>query len=94
MREGTSGVMVTESDGRITIEYVDYGVSEFGGGDFEKSYYLDKKNSKKFVNELKKEYNGSLKEMIVAAFGKNFNDSLFWDFCKKHGIEYSSSSWS
>ena len=94
MREGTSGVMVTENDGRITIEYVDFGVSEFGGGDFEKSYYLDKKNSEKFVNELKKEYNGTLKEMIEAAFGKNFKDPIFWDFCKKHEIEYSSSTWS
>ncbi len=94
MREGTSGALVTESDGKITIEYVDFGVSEFGGGNFEKTYYLDKENSKKFATELKKEYKGSLKEMIEAAFGKNFNDSNFWDFCKKHGIQYSSSTWS
>ena len=49
MREGTSGFGVTKKDGKITIEYVDFGVSEFGGGDFEKTYYLDKENSKKFA---------------------------------------------
>ena len=37
MREGTSGFSVTKKAGRITIEYVDFGVSEFGGGDFEKT---------------------------------------------------------
>lgn len=83
MRDGTSGFGVTKKDGKITIEYVDFGVSEFGGGDFEKTYYLDKENSKKFVDALKKEYKGTLKEMIEAAFGKNFNDPIFWEFCKK-----------
>ncbi len=94
MREGTSGFWVTNQDGAISIGYADYGVSEFGGGDFEKTYYLNKENSKKFVNALQKEYQGSLKEMIEAAFEKNFNDPLFWDFCKKYGIVYSSSTWS
>lgn len=94
MREGTSGFWVTKNDGIIAIGYADYGVSEFGGGDFEKTYYLDKENSKKFVASLKKEYNGSLKEMIEAAFGKNFNDPAFWDFCRRYEIKYSSSTWS
>ena len=40
MREGTSGFWLTEQDGMISIGYEDYGVSEFGGGDFEKTYYL------------------------------------------------------
>lgn len=94
MREGTSGFWLTEQDGMISIGYEDYGVSEFGGGDFEKTYYLDKENSEKFVLALKKVYQGSLKEMIEIAFGKNFNDPLFWGFCKEHGIEYTSSTWS
>ena len=94
MREGTSGFWVTRKSGAISIGYEDYGVSEFGGGDFEKTYYLDKDNSRKLVEALKKEYKGSLKNMIEAAFGKNFNDPIFWNFCKKNGIEYSSSTWS
>ena len=94
MREGTSGFWVTKKGGKIAIGYEDYGVSEFGGGDFEKTYYLDKENSKKFVKALKKEYRGSLEKMIEGAFGKGFSDPDFWDFCKEHGIEYSSSTWS
>ncbi len=94
MREGTSGFWVTKTNGRINIGYADYGVSQFGGGDFEKNYYLDKENSKKFVSALKKEYQGTLKEMIEAAFGKSFDDPKFWSFCKEHMIEYTSSTWS
>ena len=94
MREGTSGFWVEEKDNKISIGYEDYGVSQFGGGDFEKTYYLDEENSKKFVSELQKEYQGSLEEMIEAAFGRGFSDPKFWDFCKKCGIKYSSSTWS
>ena len=94
MREGTSGFWVTKTAGQISIGYEDYGVSQFGGGNFERTYYLNKENSKKFVSALKKEYRGALKAMIEAAFGKNFNDAAFSEFCKKNGIEYSSSTWS
>ncbi len=94
MREGTSGFWVTTNADGISIGYADYGVSEFGGGDFEKTYYLNKENSEKFKKALEKEYKGSLEEMIEAAFGKNFNDPVFWDFCKKYEIKYSSSTWS
>lgn len=94
MREGTSGFWVKEKDNKISIGYEDYGVSQFGGGDFEKTYHLDEENSKKFVSELQKEYQGSLEEMIEAAFGREFSDRKFWDFCKNRGIEYSSSTWS
>ena len=94
MREGTSGFWVTQTPQGIRIGYTDFGVSRFGGGDFERTYYLDVENSKKFVSALKKEYQGTLEEMIESAFGRNFNDRKFWDFCKDHEIEYSSSTWS
>ena len=45
MREGTSGFWTTQKDGKISIGYEDYGVSLFGGGDFEHTYYLDEENS-------------------------------------------------
>ena len=94
MREGTSGVGVTVSGGAITIEYTDFGVSQFGGGDFEMTYYLDKENSDKLIAALKKEHRGSVKQMIVSAFGEGFKDSVFREFCKKSGIKYSTSTWS
>ena len=94
MRDGTSGVWVEKKGGKISIGYEDYGVDMFGGGDFEKTYYLDKENSKKLIAALKKEYKGKLQKMIEDAFGKNFSDPDFWDFCKSNGIEYTSSTWS
>jgi len=94
MREGTSGFWVTENESGISIGYEDYGVSMFGGGDFEKTYYLNKENAKKFKAALKKAYSGTTSEMIEAAFGKGFSDSTFWEFCKANKIEYTSSTWS
>ena len=94
MREGTSGFLVTENESGIRIEYVDFAVSQFGGGDFERTYYLNKENAKKLVAALQKEYQGTLDQMIEAAFGRGFQDPKFWDFCKTNGIEYSSSTWS
>ena len=95
MREGTSGFWLTKrKDGSLSIGYADYGVSMFGGGDFEKTYELDAQNAKKFIAALKKEDRGSTEKMIEAAFGRGFNDPKFWEFCKKHEIRYSSSTWS
>ena len=74
MREGTSGFWFTQTDGGISIGYADYGVSEFGGGDFEKTYYLDQENSAKLLTALQEAYQGSPEEMIEAAFGKEFSD--------------------
>ncbi len=93
MREGTSGFWVTEDNGRISIGYEDYGVSQFGGGNFEMTYRLDEENSQRLVAELRKEYRGTLGEMIEAAFGKNFRDPDFRSFCRERAIEYSSFSW-
>jgi len=93
MREGTSGFWITETNGALEIGYADYGVSEFGGGDFEKTYTLDAENAKKFVAALQKTYSGSLEEMIEAAFGRNFKDYEFHFFCRTHEIRFSSSSW-
>ena len=94
MRDGTSGFWLETKDGQIKIGYEDYGVSEFGGGDFERTYTLDKENSEKLISSLKQKYSGTLGEMIEAAFTRNFKDSVFCAFCKSHGIEYSSCTWS
>jgi len=94
MREGTSGFWIEKKRGAISIGYADYGVSEFGGGDFERTYYLNKENSRRLVAALRREHRGSLEKMLEEAFGRSFNDSAFWDFCKREGIDYSTSTWS
>ena len=94
MREGTSGFWVTYNDGAIKIGYEDYGVSEFGGGDFERTYSLDSENSEKLIKALCEKHCGTLEEMIEVAFGRNFKDREFQAFCKERGIEYSTSTWS
>lgn len=93
MREGTSGFWVEEKDNKISIGYEDYGVSQFDGGDFEKIYYFDEVNSQKFIHALERKHKGSLEKMIRAAFGKNFKEQAFWNFCKKNNIEYTYSTW-
>lgn len=93
MCEGTSGFCLTErEDGSISIGYANYGVSIFGGSDFEMTYALNAENAKKFITAPKKEYQGSTEEMIEAAFSRGFKDSDFREFCKKHDIRYSSST--
>lgn len=62
--------------------YEDYGVSEFGGGDYEQTYNLDNENTLKLKHMLQVAYNGSLDEMIEAAFGKEFSDRKFWSLCE------------
>ena len=94
MRESTSGFWLTENENGVVIGYADYGVGMFGGGDFEKNYILDGENAEKLRAALANEYVGSLEEMIEAAFSRNFSDRKFWDFCKRNGIEYSTSTWS
>ena len=94
MREGTSGFGLNEKqDGSISIEYVDYGVSQFGGCEFEKTYTLDSDNTTKLKLALQSTYKGSLRKMIEEAFGRGFDDGNFLTFCKENNIQYSSSSW-
>lgn len=94
MRRGTSGFWLNEKDdGSISIGYEDYGVSEFGGGDYEQTYNLDCENALKLKHALQVTYNGSLKEMIEAAFGKELSDRKFWSLCRENNIKYSQSSW-
>lgn len=88
MRRGTSGFWLNEKDdGSISIGYEDYGVSEFGGGDYEQTYNLDCENALKLKHALQVTYNGSLKEMIEAAFGIEFSDRKFWSLCRENNIK-------
>ena len=90
----TSGIEVTENeDGTVELFYTDFGVEEFGGHDYECTYRLDKENATIFRNELSKTFGGTLREMVVSAFTKEFSDSKFREFCKEKGIEYEKSTW-
>ena len=93
MRKGTSGVWVAETEDKIQIGYEDYGVSQFGGADFECTYTLTGEYAIKFRNELAKVHTGSLEEVVRAVFSEEFSDNQFVEFCKKNNIEYSQSTW-
>ena len=101
MRKGTSGLLFTQNDnGSIRVEVVDYGVSEFGGGDWESWYELDKQNADALYSELSKLQSGSFKDMLNAQFGvdtefgRDFDIPKFTAFCNERGIEYSHFTWS
>lgn len=91
----TSGITVNEKDdGTIELFFCDYDVEEFGGHDFECTYKFDKENSEKFRNALSQSFSGSLEEMVIAAFSKNFIVPFFYSFCKVNGITFEVSIWS
>jgi hypothetical protein len=95
MREGTSGLLFTQNkDGSIRVEVVDYGVEEFGGGDWESWYDLDKANAKRLQGELRKLHSGTFQELLIAEFGAEFDTRSFERFCDERGIEYHHMSWS
>jgi hypothetical protein len=90
----TSGLLFTQhDDGSIRAEVVDYGVSEFGGGDWESWYDLDKENAQKLYALLKKKHSGTFEEMMVAEFGKVFQTYYFERFCRENDIHYVHDTW-
>ena len=90
----TSGIKVTEKeDGTVELFFVDFGVEEFGGHDYECTYILDKDNATKFRNELSKLYSGTLEEKVISAFTKNFSVSKFNKFCQANGIDFQKTTW-
>lgn len=94
MRKGTSGLMFTQNgDGGITLEVVDYGVEQFGGGEWESRYDLDSENAALLKSELEKTHTGTFAEMCKAEFGEGFNTLEFEGYCKERSIKYSHSSW-
>lgn len=94
MRAGTSGLMLTENrDGSVRIEVVDYGVEEFGGEDWESWFDLDKTNAELLFSALSEQYDGTHKEMLLAAFGETLDIPTFTRFCKERNIRYEHMTW-
>lgn len=95
MREATSGLLFTKNrDGSIRVEAVDYGVAEFGGGEWESWYDLTKENAALLYAALKKLHRGTFRQKLIKQFGESFNMPQFEAFCKEHGITYEHMTWS
>ncbi len=84
----SSGMILEETEGDITIGYVDFDVSDFGGRDYECFYKLDKRNSELFKSALQKAYSGDLFGMCVQAFSIKFSNGRFESFCAENGIVF------
>ncbi|MCI8596606.1 MAG: hypothetical protein HFE35_07350 [Clostridia bacterium] len=90
----TSGLMVTENnDGTVILEIVDYNVSEFGGSDYELKYALPSGEAEKLKEYLNGKHKGTLEEMLVVEFGKEFNLREFEKMCAENDIKYKRTSW-
>ena len=94
-RQGTSGLLLTENaDGSLRLEYVDYGVSVFGGGDYEVWYTVEKADADKIRAYLRGKYSqGRLKEMMKAEFGETLDERKFNALCDELGVEATRNSW-
>ena len=94
MRKDTSGLLLYENaDGSMELGYCDYGVGEFNGGDYDVTYRIDKGNADKLREYFSKKKGGSLKEKMVAEFGKNLSEEKLRKALKKLGVDYIRDSW-
>lgn len=90
----TSGLLYTKNaDGSMRVEYVDYGVGAFGGGDFESIYELDKQNADKPGAYIRALGYSDMKAGLKAVFSEKFSDNKFYAVCKEQGIEYEHYTW-
>lgn len=90
----TSGLLFTQLDsGGVILEIVDYNVGFFGGGDYERRYYLNKENAEKLKVCLEVKHSGTLEEMLIKEFGKEFHLLEFQTFCKENDIKYTVDTW-
>lgn len=84
----SSGLILEEDEGLLTLGYVDFDVSEFGGRDYECFYKLDLRNSELLKSVLQANYQGDLFEQCVKAFTIKFSNGLFEEFCEVNNITY------
>jgi len=80
-------------DGGITLGYEDMDVECFGGMDYEATYMLDPENADKLRAILSESHSGSLKEMIIEAFGLYLDKVALSSWFKEHDIEYNLNIW-
>lgn len=94
-RKSTSGLLLTENkDGSLRLEYVDYGVNFFGGGDYEVWYEVDKADADKLRAYFLQKYGeGDLKAQMKEAFGENLSETAFHKLCEELGVYAKRNSW-
>ena len=86
--------IIRDSGSSLVVNYGDYDVEAFGGGDYEVTYTLDEDNRKKLHDALKKEgVQGSLEEMILSHFGEYLDNGSFCHYCDERNIEYHLFTW-
>ena len=74
----TSGLLLIENnDGSLEIGYNDYNVEFFGGGDYDVSYTIEKKDAIILKEYLSTKHKGTLKEMLICEIGKNMSEIKF-----------------
>ncbi len=91
--KNSSGLILKETDGKLTLGYVDFYVPEFGGRDYECFYRLDLQNSNLLKETLKSRDKGDLFEQCVEAFTIKFSNDKFETFCDENSIEYKKTTW-
>ncbi len=84
----SSGLILNEDNNTVSLGYVDYDVSEFGGRDYECFYELDSENAALLRAALQKAFEGDLFDMCVQAFSIKFSNLRFEAFCSENGISY------
>ncbi len=89
----SSGLILDEHKDGITIGYVDFDVSEFGGRDYECFYKLDAKNAMALKTALAERRTGTLFNMCAEEFTIKFSNSLFESFCLEYDISYTKSTY-
>ena len=92
MEKGT--LFYTEwPDGSAEFGYEDFDVDCFGGGDYEVIYNLDAENRAKMEGMLSEEFDGNLKEKILAKFGVHLDQESLYGWMTEHGITFRLFTW-
>jgi thiamine monophosphate kinase len=86
---GKGKAIIHDSESTLVVNYEDFDVECFGGGDYEVTYTLDKDNRQKLYDALKDEgLQGCLEEMILSHFGEYLDKGSFCFYCDKRNIKY------
>ncbi len=81
--------IIHDSGSTLTVNYEDFDVEAFGGGDYEVTYTLNEDNRQKLYDALKAEgLQGSLEEMILSHFGEYLDNGSFCFYCDERNIKY------
>lgn len=85
---------IHDSPSGLRVGCEDQDVECLGGGDYEFTYTMDRKNRNKLWKILRsKNMTGTMEEMIKAHFGQKLEKTPFGEFCDENGIKYELFTW-